>query len=78
MLTGNSAALADAGIVLFVDHQQGIAEGACTADRKSVDEAAPKLAKAAQIYGMPIIVSVIGVRANRTLRAGLPTSKSGR
>lgn len=71
MLNGNSTALADAGVVLFVDHQHGIAEGASTADPKSVDDGAAKFAKAAQIYGMPIIVSVVGVRGEPELTSRL-------
>lgn len=57
--------------MLFVDHQHGIAEGARTADKKSVDEAASKLAKAAQIYDMPIIVSVVGIRGEPELTTRL-------
>jgi nicotinamidase-related amidase len=67
MLNVNSAPLADAAAILFVDHQQGFAEGACTADTKSVDDAAAKLAQASQIYGMPIVASVVALRGEPKL-----------
>ena len=54
--------LAEDALVLFVDHQHGIAEGAHTADHQTVDRNAARLAKAAQIFSLPIVVSVVGIR----------------
>lgn len=71
MRNGNSHYLADGAVVLFVDHQHGIAEGACTTDKKSVDLAASKLAQAAQLYAMPIVVSVVGIAGEPKLTARL-------
>ena len=71
MLDGNVENLAENAVVLLVDHQHGIAEGACTADKKSVDEAAAKLAQAAQLYGIPIVVSTVGIAGEPKLTGGL-------
>jgi nicotinamidase-related amidase len=46
-------------IVLLVDHQHGIAERAQATDGKHVDKSAASLAKAAKIFDIPIVVSVI-------------------
>lgn len=59
--------LSESAVVLFVDHQRGIAENAQTADRGTVDKNAARLAKAAQIFGMPIVVSVVGLRGEPEL-----------
>ncbi len=53
--------LADRALVLFVDHQEGIAEGARTSDHHETDKTAAVLAQAAQIYGIPIVVSAIAL-----------------
>ena len=63
--------LARTAAVLFVDHQHGIAENACTADRKSVDEAASKLAQIAQLYDMPVFVSAVPIAGEPKLTSGL-------
>jgi nicotinamidase-related amidase len=64
-------------VVLFVDHQHGIAEAGKTADRKCVDEAAGKLARAAQIYDIPIVVSAIGMGGEPQLTHNLREALTG-
>ncbi len=59
--------LSEIAAVLFVDHQHGIADGAQTADKRTVDQNAARLAKAAQIFRMPIVVSVVGMRGKPEL-----------
>jgi nicotinamidase-related amidase len=59
--------LAETAAVLLVDHQHGIAENAQTADHNTVDKNAAWLAKAAQIFGMPLVVSVVGLRGTPEL-----------
>ncbi len=70
--------LALEAVILFVDHQHGIAEGAKTADRGEVDEAAAKLAEAAKLYRIPVVVSAVGVtgepKLTRRLRDALDES----
>jgi nicotinamidase-related amidase len=63
--------LDETAVVLFVDHQRGIAENAQTAEKSAVDKNAARLAKAAQIFGMPIVVSVVGLRGKPELTDGL-------
>lgn len=60
-MENHNSKLAGDGIVLFVDHQHGIAERARTSERKDVDLAAAKLAKLARTYGMPVVVSAIAM-----------------
>lgn len=62
-----AAPLAQSAAVLFVDHQHGIAENAQTADHKAVDKNAARLARAAQIFNMPIVVSVVALRGQPEL-----------
>lgn len=67
MESQKSEILSEAAAVLLVDHQHGIAENAQTADHKTVDKNAARLAKAAQIFDMPIVVSVVGLRGKPEL-----------
>jgi nicotinamidase-related amidase len=69
--------LEGAAVLLFVDHQHGITEGAKTADKKSVDEAAGKLARAAQIFTMPIVVSTVVVNGEPQLTHQLRETLAG-
>lgn len=69
--------LEGAAVVLFVDHQHGIVEGAKTADKKSVDEAAGKLARAAQIFNIPIVVSTVVVNGEPQLTHQLRETLAG-
>ncbi len=69
--------LEGAAVVLFVDHQHGIVEGAKTADKKSVDDAAGKLARAAQIFNMPIVVSTVVVNGEPQLTHELRETLAG-
>jgi hypothetical protein len=64
-------------VVLFVDHQHPIAEGAKTADRKCVDEAASKIARAAQIFDLPIVVSAVAPNGEPTLTHNLRETLGG-
>lgn len=67
MQNRDNVALAESAAILFVDHQHGIAESAQTAEFQTVDKNAARLAKAAQIFGMPIVVSVVGIRGKPEL-----------
>jgi nicotinamidase-related amidase len=69
--------LESAAVVLFVDHQHGIVEGAKTADKKSVDEAAGKLARLAQIFNIPIVVSAVVVNGEPQLTHQLRETLAG-
>jgi nicotinamidase-related amidase len=69
--------LADSSIVLFVDHQNGIAEHACTARPHDVDEAASKLARAACLYGIPILVSAVAAEGEPKLTPALRATLNG-
>jgi nicotinamidase-related amidase len=67
MQNRDNVSLAESAAVLFVDHQVGTAERGQTADPKAVDKNAARLAKAAHIFGMPIVVSVVGLRGKPQL-----------
>lgn len=71
MQNRDNATLAESAAVLFVDHQVGTAERGQTADPIIVDKNAARLAKAAQIFDMPIVVSVVGLRGKPELTAEL-------
>lgn len=63
--------LAQDAVVLFVDHQHGIAEGAAATDGKHVDRAAAALAKVARLYDIPIVVSAIDMMGKPELTHAL-------
>ncbi len=77
MPASENGQLERSAVVLFVDHQHPIAEGAKTADRKCVDEIAGKIARAAQIYGIPIVVSAVGQNGEPTLTHNLRETLAG-
>ena len=53
--------LAARAVVLFVDQQEGIAERGSSADPKTAGKMAATLARAAQIYDIPIVVSAVAL-----------------
>jgi nicotinamidase-related amidase len=59
--------LAENALVLFVDHQKGIVEGAKATDEALVDATAASLAKAAKLYDIPVIVSAVGLNGEPKL-----------